>query len=150
MAISPCLHRLDCFEECGPGRGTDGLWYPPLLCHICPEPCLSASPPSNWQHPAFACPLRCPWDQPPLSRPTSPSQACYHPPWLLPVSRLAAPPQVLHPAAKVQVSFPAGLCPTHLKISITNKQCQLFNKAFRDLLPLTTCFFHLGSSKDVL
>lgn len=92
-----------------------GYGYPPLLCHICPEPCLSASPPSNWQHPAFACPLRWPWDQPPLSRPTSPSQACYHPPWLLPVSRLAAPPQVLHPTAKVQVSFQAGLCPTHLK-----------------------------------
>lgn len=92
-----------------------GYGYSPLLCHICPEPCLSASPPSNWQHPAFACSLRCPWDQPPLSRPTSPSQACYHPPWLLPVSRLAAPPQVLHPTAKVQVSFQAGLCPNHLK-----------------------------------
>ena len=62
-------------------------------------------------------------------------------------------PQVLDSTArltKVQMSFPAGLCPSRLKISITNKQWQLFNVAFQGLSPPTAYFFHLESSKDVV
>lgn len=152
MAISLCHHRLGCCEECGPGRGTYGCGYPPLRCQFCLEPSLSTSLPSNWQHPAFAYPLRHPWDQPPVSKPTSPKSDLLSF-TLVAASLQTALPQVLHATArltKVQMSFPAGLCPSHLKISITNKQWQLFIEAFQGLSPPTTHFFHLERSKEVV
>lgn len=113
---------------------------------------MSTSPPSNWHHPAF-----CLSSQAPLG-PASRVQTYFSKSGLLSFTLVAASlqtalPQVLHSTArltKVQMSFPAGLCPSHLKISITNKQWQLFNEAFQGLSPPTTHFSHLERSKDVV